>query len=172
MTTTYTTAAQDAAAIRKAFKAKGWTSRDISVRSDSYSMGSSIDIKVKRRGIDLATVKAIAETFERVRRCELTGETLSGGNRFVSVGYDYDLVSGIAAAIRPEVETLLSSLKASPNKSHRFKGLDLYFEASSHRGPLVHRLDGRGAFGQVYADLGSVARWIADYLVTLPADPA
>lgn len=77
-----------AAEIRKALKAHGWTSRDVSVRSDIYSMGSSIDIRIKNADVPSAVVKALASGHESIRYDEYSGEILSGGNRYVSVVYD------------------------------------------------------------------------------------
>lgn len=78
-----------AAAIRKALKAKGWSSRKVSVRADYYSMGSSINVSIKDPDVPLDAVKKIAEGHESISRCEMSGEILSGGNRFVHVAYDY-----------------------------------------------------------------------------------
>jgi len=88
METTYTTAAEDTARIRAELKARhGWNSRDISVRAENYSMGSAISIQVRKPDIPLAPVQAIAEGAEHIRRCEVTGEILSGGNQYVTVRY-------------------------------------------------------------------------------------
>ena len=77
-----------AAQIRQALKTRhGWTSRDVSVRADYYSMGSSIHVTIKNADVTLAAVKAVAEAHESISRCELTGEILSGGNRYVHVSY-------------------------------------------------------------------------------------
>ena len=76
---------QAAADIRAAYKRNGWSSRQISVRADCYSMGSSIDIALKDGSIPLHKVKAIAQGKERIDRCEMTGEILNGGNRYVHV---------------------------------------------------------------------------------------
>lgn len=99
---TYTTAAEDAAKIRAELKrVRGWTSSQISVKSDSYSMGSSIDVTIKAAGIKLAVVKEIAKEFERVRRCEYSGEILSGGNRYVSVKFDWEFLDSLAKRYEP-----------------------------------------------------------------------
>lgn len=53
-----------------------------SVRTDNYSMGSSIRIKWDNAPIT-AQVRTIAAEFESVSRDEYTGEILSGGNTYV-----------------------------------------------------------------------------------------
>ena len=65
----------------------GWTSRQVSVRAEYFSLGSSIEIVIKDPAIPRKAVKAIAEPAERLHRCEITGEILGGGNRYLSVRY-------------------------------------------------------------------------------------
>jgi len=109
---TYTTAAQDAAKIRTELKSRyGWTSRQISVKSDTFSMGSSIDVTIKATGIKLADVKAIAEQFDRVRRCEVTGDILGGGNRYVNVQFDWEFLGTLAKRF----ELMLDELPITPS---------------------------------------------------------
>lgn len=76
-----------AAEIRKELKAKGWNTRQVSVRTHLYSMGSSIYVTIKNPAIPLNEVKAIANAHERIDRDQF-GDILSGGNRFVFVKYD------------------------------------------------------------------------------------
>lgn len=93
------TTTEAAAQIRKTLKAHGWTSRDVSVRSDLYSMGSTIRVLVKSPAVDMATVRDIAEKFSRVSRCEATGEILNGGNRFVEIDWARPVVEAISAGL-------------------------------------------------------------------------
>src|SRR5690606_1470110 len=58
-----------------------------SVRSSNYSMGSSIYIS----WTDLPSVEAVeavTNKYANVRRCEITGEILSGGNMYVSTSQE------------------------------------------------------------------------------------
>lgn len=98
---TYTSATEDAAAIRKALKAQGITSRQVSVVAENFSNGSAVNILVKAPGISVATVKEIAEPFERIRRCDYTGEILSGGNRYVSIAIDHVPLDARAETFMP-----------------------------------------------------------------------
>jgi len=107
MTDTYRTAAESAKAIRQALKAEhGWTSRDISVRSENYSMGSSVDLKIKRAGIDPETVTRIANAESYIRYDERTGEILGGGNRFVFVDFDHKLERQVTEPLERLLEAL------------------------------------------------------------------
>lgn len=108
--------------IRKDLKAAGIAPRAVSVRSSNYSLGSSISVEIKDPSIALDTVQAIATKHQSVARCEVTGETLNGGNTYVSVSYDSD-------AIAPFVDALTSALEAFPTVyvgGFRVSGLDDY----------------------------------------------
>lgn len=86
----YKNTAEHAADIRKALKSQhGWTSRQVSVKTHNYSMGSSIHVTIKDANVPLAVVSAIARKAERIHR-DGYGEILGGGNRFVDVSYDWD----------------------------------------------------------------------------------
>lgn len=110
----YRSAAEDAALIRAELKRHGWGARHISVRSEEYSLGSSITVTIKAAGIPLATVREIALRAEHVRRCEVTGDILGGGNRYVSVSFDRDLLASVAARFRP----VLDALSVRPEGDH------------------------------------------------------
>lgn len=88
----YTTPAQDAKHIHEALKAAGISSRQVSVRSDSFSGGSAIHVKVRDLAVDVALVTEIAKGSERIDRCEFSGDILSGCNRYVTVDLDSDAV--------------------------------------------------------------------------------
>lgn len=77
-----------AAHLRAALKRElGLTSRDVSVRTDRYSMGSSIDVVVRSLDARVSDVQAIANRYASVSR-DSSGEILGGGNRFVDVSRD------------------------------------------------------------------------------------
>ncbi len=88
MATKYTSPAEDAATIRAALKKiYKITSRQVSVKTHVYSMGSSLYINIHDHRIDIKEVKNIADGKESIGYDEATGEILSGGNRFVGVKY-------------------------------------------------------------------------------------
>jgi hypothetical protein len=115
MTTTYTSAAQDAAAIRAAYKVKGWTPRMVSVRAENYSGGSSIDVRIKDPAVPLIPAREIAEGKERIRYDEMSHEILQGGNRFVSVGYTDEARAGLAAPWLADLAVPAERLKTAPD---------------------------------------------------------
>jgi len=91
-----------AAQIRAALKAKGWSSRDISVKAEYYSMGSSLHIRIKNPAVPLAPVEAIANAHESIDRDQF-GDILSGGNRFVHVGYTSEALDVLASRYAADV---------------------------------------------------------------------
>jgi hypothetical protein len=99
-----------AAAIRAAYKAKGWSARDISVRSESFSMGSAIRVNIKNPAVPFAWAKEIAEGHERIDRCHVSGEILSGCNRYVSVGYSHEAETTIRALYAPALDAAATEL--------------------------------------------------------------
>lgn len=107
-----------AATIRKDLKALGWSGRQVSVR---VCRGSSIYVTVKDPTVSLHKVEKIAMPYQSVRRCEYSGEILSGGNTFITVEYDRNLVREKAA----EVESLLSD---EPGKPVTVAGFDVWKE--------------------------------------------
>ncbi len=94
MSSKYTSAAEDAITIRQAFKLAGIKA---SVRSEQYSGGSSIHVRVKKGSVQEA--KAIAQKCEKISRCKASGEILSGGNRYVSVSASETLLDEIMQII-------------------------------------------------------------------------
>ncbi len=95
---TYQSTTDRAAVIRQELKRKhGWTSRDVSVRADNYSMGSAIRVSIKNADVSKAIVQAVAEQHEDISRDDYSGEILSGGNRFVTVGYSHEACNVLRA---------------------------------------------------------------------------
>ncbi|MDE2098352.1 MAG: hypothetical protein KGL39_13950 [Patescibacteria group bacterium] len=82
---------ESARIIRTELKKLGITSRQVSVRTDYYSMGSAIRITVKDPAVSLHQVTEIAQPHEDIDRDSVTGEILSGGNTYVTVEYDMDV---------------------------------------------------------------------------------
>ena len=95
---TYVSTAEHAKQIRHQLKTElGLTQKDVSVRAHSYSMGASIYVTLKTTRGSLDAVSAIARQHEHVRYCEVSGDILSGGNTYVQVRYDRDVLKSEAA---------------------------------------------------------------------------
>lgn len=76
---TYTAPKEIAVKIRKLLAAEGIPARSVSVRSD----GNSVDVTIKDAAVGSDKVRAIAGQFEKIDRCQVSGEILSGGNTYV-----------------------------------------------------------------------------------------
>lgn len=98
-----------AAAIRQTLKTFGITSRQVSVKTDVYSMGSSIRVSIKDPAISSQLVTMVAEGHESISRDQF-GEILSGGNRFVFVGYSHEAAKALAAPYIAAVEAAVAQV--------------------------------------------------------------
>ena len=95
----------EAKELRTELKEKlGANSRQVSVRTEYYSMGSSIHVWVKDPEISLPAVKQIAKKAERISRCPITGDILSGGNTYVSVNYTREALAARTAKVIDQVQ--------------------------------------------------------------------
>ena len=114
-----TTAAEAAKRIRQELKARGWSSRQVSVRAANYSMGSSIRVEVRDADISLPTVRAIAKGSEQIRRCEISGDILSGGNRYVNTSYSTGARDELAGRWVENVRSAVESIEPDSNVLER-----------------------------------------------------
>jgi hypothetical protein len=103
--------------LRAAYKARGWNSRQISVRTHNYSMGSSINVTIKAGCIPKCVAEEIASEYESIRRCEYSGEILSGGNRFVFVNLNNIAELEKAAPYMTAVRDAISKLPEDPSNA-------------------------------------------------------
>lgn len=87
---------QKAAEIRKQLKTLGYSARDVSVRSDH----NSLDITIRRNGLNVKAIKAIANSAEKIDRCEASGEILSGGNTYVFIRFSDEVTSAMTQLVK------------------------------------------------------------------------
>ena len=109
---------QAAATLRAQYKAAGWNARMVSVRTSYFSMGSSLRVTVRSADVDFAKAKAMAENVERISRCEITGEILSGGNRYVHVDMSEECQQAVAARHLDAVRTAVAELGSMSSQTH------------------------------------------------------
>ncbi len=115
---TYTSTTDHAASIRAAYKAKGWSSRDISVKADYYSMGSAIRVQIKNPAVRAETARLIAEGYESIRR-DAYGDIMGGGNRYVTMSYSREAETTIENLYRADLEAAAQLVEAGePNHLH------------------------------------------------------
>ncbi len=112
------TTQERAKAIRQALKREhGWTAKHVSVRSHLYSMGSSIRIVIKDATVLRPAVERIANEHESVRRCEYSGDILSGGNRFVFVEYSEEARQAMAEPYKAPVSAAMAELAPDDDRT-------------------------------------------------------
>lgn len=106
----------DAKEIRKRIKDElGLNSRKVSVRGRPCTYSSAIDVTIKVP-VAKSPIEAIAKGAESIRRCEYSGEILSGGNTYVSVTYGEGVLDGFCD------EATIEALKETPGKGLELPG--------------------------------------------------
>lgn len=157
------TTTDEAANLRAALKAKGFSSRQVSVRADYYSMGSTLRVQIKDARVPFVLVKRLAEAKERIDRDQF-GEILSGGNRYVSISLTAEAAKAKAA---PYLEAVQKAAEKLP------EGETTYHEAINERFSLCRgnhgygwALWGRSSFIVQRNELESIALEIAVQMET------
>ena len=135
-------ATNEAKQIREALKAAGIKARSVSVRARH---GITVDVRIKDPGVSLRKVEAIAKGYESISRCEYSGEILSGGNTFVSVGY-----AGEAAKVAEQVERYLDGLPATVCAFEIVPGLRVSGDDGDRRMVALVDENGTGSFYGVH----------------------
>ena len=80
------------------------------------SSGSAIQIYIQDLAADYEVVREIARSFEKIDRCEYTHEILSGGNDFVFVNYDYDVLREAAQKYSEAADQYIEELEEGKGK--------------------------------------------------------
>lgn len=139
----YLSPAQAAQLIRAELKTRfGWNRRAVSVRAHSYSLGSSLDISILAPGIPLRRVEQVAKAFERIHRDPQTGEILGGGNRFVGVKIEDNVLTPFLGPIHTRLHRLPTG---SPDDFHPVRFGRYCFEVArtvDRTGEAAFRLNG------------------------------
>lgn len=83
-------------------------SKGIETKNIRVSSKSSINVKLLDPKLDIELITSLLQNeFESYQRDEATGEILSGGNTFVFVDFDYDLVKKVQEELNPTVRPFL-----------------------------------------------------------------
>lgn len=145
-----------AAMIRAELKAKHkWSGRDVSVKADHFSMGSAIRISIKNPAVPLQAVKDIALEHESISRDD-SGEILSGGNRYVDIGYSSEAREALAAQHLPAVQAAAEKLQAEPGYLFPVEGSGFLLGAGHHGLGYGFALWQGGESGRHLAEVGSL----------------
>jgi hypothetical protein len=82
--------------IRADLKRAGIPHKSVSVRMPHWG---SVHVTIRDASISISTIKTIANAYECIRRDDASGEILSGGNTFVDVDYDGEVLKALVMAI-------------------------------------------------------------------------
>ncbi len=156
---------ESAKALRTFLKKQyGWTSRQVSVRCEYFSMGSAVHVTIKDPEVPLAPVKAAAsERCERISRCELTGEILGGGNTYLHCGYSEEASAARSAPYLEAVKAAAEALGPDGEKTsclHSITGTAVLLGKGSNGYGL--RLWANGSAGMECNTPECAARGVAD----------
>jgi len=124
--------------IRKQMKKElGYNAKQVSVGSKNGNCTFTIrDAKVNK-----GKVKEFANNFEKIDRCQMTGEILLGGNTFVNV-YSTDEVKNVWAA--KYIDTIKAAVaKLEPGATHgkKVEGLEAYVWNGHWKGTMHISVD-------------------------------
>jgi hypothetical protein len=87
--------------LRTLLKSVGYSSKDISVRSD----GLSVQVTIRRAGIPFSAVESMARQFRQLDYDHATGELLCGGIH-VTVSIDSELLDRLSEPYRAPLEAM------------------------------------------------------------------
>jgi hypothetical protein len=135
------TTTEEAARIRAAYKARSWSSRMVSVRAEYFSLGSEINIEFKDPRIHFADAIRIARASEKIHRCEITGEILGGGNRYLGIRYSHSLKDILARRHCGALEDAIAKLdKTDPQRLEPIDGCPHWHVGFDHHPGFGFRL--------------------------------
>lgn len=115
----------EASNLRKELKERGYSNRKVSVNHSYCGYSASITVTIKDLSIPLEIINDIACTYKSVRYCEITQEVLQGGNTYVQVDYDYELLENATEEKLEQAEKIVKELES---KEENFG--DILFETS------------------------------------------
>ena len=115
----------EAKEMRKVLKDAGFNSRRVSVRHEHYSMGSSLHVTIRDAEIEKAEIKKLVESFERIDRCQYTGEILGGGNTFMYIRYSAEAALARVEKIADKIQSAIDKLPDESNRLERVEGSNI-----------------------------------------------
>lgn len=127
--------------LRAKLKTAGYNARRVTVRHDHFSMGSSLDVTIRDPGADFAAIKKIASEFEHIDRCEITGEILSGGNRYLHITWSRSATTARRDHVRTAVMAAIDKgkrMELKPGQSIEIEGHPWTIGPDGPRGFNLH----------------------------------
>lgn len=127
--------------LRAALKAAGFNRKMVTVKHDHYSMGSTLYVTIRDASIGRATVAAISEQFENVRRDEY-GDILSGGNTHLHLEYARGVLEVVATPIAQQLAAAAIGVPVEINGDRYVKLAD-----GVYGGSVIQDVDADGVGG-------------------------
>lgn len=143
--------------IRKALKAEGYNTKEVSVRREHLGYDDYITVTIRKPDIKSAEINEIVKPFEQIHRNEWDGyKIMAGCNAFVNVVYAEDF-AGETAESKMNEATKLWSKSDEDNSFYIRPGVRL----CSSTFKFVKR-DG-SINGKVMSGIEELADWLARY---------
>ena len=124
----------EAKALRSELRAAGFKGRDVTVKHNYFSMGSEIVVTIRNPEIERKAVKEVATSYERISRCEFSGEILGGGNTYLDVNYSEAALEVRKNAVLPNINIALERLAAHPSDNCLEPAGDALIGSPNHDG--------------------------------------
>lgn len=105
-------------AIREELKKAGYKTSDFSIRSYDCGYSDASRIYIKNLTIDVSKIRDLLSKFRSVDYDEASGEILSGGNTYIIVDYDYEVVQSAEEKVQEELENLIEELDSSKKNGY------------------------------------------------------
>jgi hypothetical protein len=92
--------------LRAAYKAKGWNAKKITVKRRPCTYSSEIVVTIRSLEVPYKEAKEMLEEHRSVRYCEMSGETLLGGNTYTNIEYVRELREPLEKVWEAEIAKL------------------------------------------------------------------
>lgn len=106
-------------AIKAELKKAGYSVKLVSVRSGKCGYSDSTDITVKDLSCNINEIRKICASFECIDYDQYSGEILAGGNTYISVQWDWELINEATEAnfekAKSTIESMDNSIKLYEN---------------------------------------------------------
>lgn len=96
--------------IRKELKKLGFTSKQISVRTEPSRIDTIVKIKIKDLSVPAAKIRNLVEKYKKIDRDQL-GEILMGGNTFIDIDFDEEIIQKEKQAYLKEAKIVSERIK-------------------------------------------------------------
>jgi len=146
--------------IRQQLKAElGFNARQVSLRAERHG---TLTFTIRDTNVsfdDVLDIREFASKFERIHRCEITHEILSGGNTFVYVRMTDEVEDALTADLRPLIAAALRNKEVEDHGTKIDGVADCFMWRTDHYTCSVS-VDGATGFGcQCYCDINNEANF-------------